>query len=118
MTQNDTIYLDNNSTTSLDPTVVDAMLPYFTTRFGNPSNPAHDYGLEAARAIEHAQSRSAHLIGSEAKEILFTSGGPRVTTSLFWEPLAQVVAGGTISSRPPLSTRRFSTPASNSNVKT
>jgi cysteine desulfurase len=68
------IYLDNNSTTPLDPAVVDAMLPYFTTKFGNPSNPAHDYGLEAARAVERARSQVAHLIDSEAKEILFTSG--------------------------------------------
>ncbi len=74
VTQNDMIYLDNNSTTPLDPAVVDAMLPYFTTKFGNPSNPAHDYGLEAARAVERARSQVAHLIGSEAKEILFTSG--------------------------------------------
>ncbi len=74
VTQNDMIYLDNNSTTPLDPAVVDAMLPYFTTKFGNPSNPAHDYGLEAANAVERARLQVAHLIGSEAKEILFTSG--------------------------------------------
>ena len=74
VTQNDMIYLDNNSTTPLDPAVVDAMLPYFTTKFGNPSNPAHDYGLEAARAVERARLQVAHLIGSEAKEIIFTSG--------------------------------------------
>ncbi len=68
------IYLDNNSTTPLDPAVLDAMLPYFTTKFGNPSNTAHDYGLEATRAVERARAQVAHLIGSEAKEILFTSG--------------------------------------------
>jgi len=74
VTQNDVIYLDNNSTTPLDPAVLEAMLPYFVTKFGNPSNPAHDYGLEAARAVEHARSQVAHLIGAETREIVFTSG--------------------------------------------
>lgn len=68
------IYLDNNSTTPLDPAVADVMLPYFMTKFGNPSNTAHDYGVEAARAVERARSQVALLIGAEAKEVFFTSG--------------------------------------------
>jgi cysteine desulfurase len=68
------IYLDNNSTTPVDPAVAEAMLPYFQTKFGNPSNAAHDYGLEAARALEQARSQVALLIGASAKEIVFTSG--------------------------------------------
>jgi cysteine desulfurase len=68
------IYLDNNSTTPLDPAVLEAMLPFLVTKFGNPSNPAHDYGVEAARAVEWARSQVASLIGAGEKEILFTSG--------------------------------------------
>jgi len=68
------IYLDNNSTTPLDPRVFDAMLPYFMTKFGNPSNTVHDYGVEAALAIERARAQVALLIGADEKDILFTSG--------------------------------------------
>jgi len=74
VTQSEVIYLDNNSTTPVDPAVVEAMLPYFASKFGNPSNPAHDYGLEALRAVEHARFQVASLIGGESKEIVFTSG--------------------------------------------
>jgi cysteine desulfurase len=68
------IYLDNNSTTPLDPAVLEAMLPYFTVKFGNPSNTAHDYGVEAARAVERARSQVASLIGGDEKGVLFTAG--------------------------------------------
>jgi cysteine desulfurase len=68
------IYLDHNSTTPLDPAVLAAMLPYLESKFGNPSNTVHDYGVEAARAVELARSQVAGLIGAEAKEVLFTSG--------------------------------------------
>jgi len=68
------IYLDNNSTTPVDPVVLEAMLPYFTARFGNPSNTTHDAGLEAARAVEQARAQVARLIGCQAKEVIFTSG--------------------------------------------
>ena len=68
------IYLDNNSTTPVDPAVLEAMLQYFTEKFGNPSNTAHDSGLAAARAVEHARAHVARLIGCQAKEIIFTSG--------------------------------------------
>lgn len=68
------IYLDNNSTTPLDPAVLEAMLPYFTRAFGNPSNTTHGYGVEAADAVERARSQVAALIGARPKEIVFTSG--------------------------------------------
>lgn len=69
------IYLDHLSTTPCDPAVVEAMLPYFTERFGHPASPAHAYGWEAEKALETARARVADLIGAEPAEIVFTSGG-------------------------------------------
>jgi cysteine desulfurase len=68
------IYLDHNSTTPLDPAVLAAMLPYLESKFGNPSNTIHDYGVEAARAVDLARSQVARLLGADAKEVVFTSG--------------------------------------------
>lgn len=68
------VYLDNNSTTPLDPLVLEAMLPYFTEHFGNPSNSTHAYGERAARAVENAREQVAELIGARPKEVFFTSG--------------------------------------------
>ncbi len=69
------IYLDHHSTTPVDPRVVEAMLPYFTERFGNASSIHHAYGREAAEAISHAREQVARLINAgDASEIVFTSG--------------------------------------------
>jgi cysteine desulfurase NifS/selenium donor protein len=68
------IYLDYNATTPPDPEVAEAMLPYLTTRFGNPSS-AHAYGSEARAAVEAARRQVAALLGARAEEIVFTSGG-------------------------------------------
>lgn len=68
------IYLDNNSTTPIDPSVLEAMLPFFSTRFGNPSNPLHSLGADAADAVEVARGQVASLIGAAPNEIVFTSG--------------------------------------------
>jgi cysteine desulfurase len=67
----DTIYLDNNSTTPCDPAVVDAMLPFFGSEFGNP-NSQHILGRRAADAVERAREQVADLIGCASSEILFT----------------------------------------------
>jgi cysteine desulfurase len=69
-----TIYLDHAATTPTDPQVVDAMLPYFTERFGNPST-LYSLGREAKRAVEEARERIASTIGAKPEEIVFTSGG-------------------------------------------
>jgi cysteine desulfurase len=68
------IYLDNNGTTPVAPRVLDAMLPYLQGEFGNPSS-ATDLGHRAKDAVENARSQVAALIGAQADEILFVSGG-------------------------------------------
>lgn len=68
------VYLDNAATTPLDPEVLAAMMPYLTEHFGNPSS-QYSYGRETRAAIEAARKTIAGLIGAQAGEIIFTSGG-------------------------------------------
>lgn len=68
----DPVYLDHNATTPLDPTVLRAMLPYFTETFGNPASIEHSHGNAAAQAVERARSQVAALIGARPAEIIFT----------------------------------------------
>ncbi len=68
------VYLDYNATTPIAKEVADAMLPFLYTDFGNPSS-AHSYGVKAKLAVEKARSQVAGLIGCNASEIVFTSGG-------------------------------------------
>jgi cysteine desulfurase len=68
------VYLDHAATTPAHPKVVEAMMPYFTGRFGNPSN-LHDMGREAKNAVEEARAKTSALIGAKPEEIFFTSSG-------------------------------------------
>ena len=68
------IYLDNAATTPLAPQVLEAMMPYLTTHFGNPSS-IYSYGRESRLAIENARKTVAHILKAHPSEIFFTSGG-------------------------------------------
>src|SRR5690606_2995582 len=69
------IYLDNNATTQVDPVVVDAMLPFFTEQFGNPSS-LHNFGNKVGSALKKARQSVQNLLGAEHEsEIIFTSCG-------------------------------------------
>ncbi len=68
------IYMDNAATTRTDPRAVEAMLPYFTEKFGNSASRNHVFGWDAEDGIEIAREHAASLIGASSKEIIWTSG--------------------------------------------
>ena len=75
------IYFDNAATTSLDPAVLEAMMPYLTEKFGNPSS-IYSYGRETRMAVEQARKSVAKNLGAKPSEIFFTSGGTESSNTI------------------------------------
>ena len=92
MAEGEIIYLDNNATTQLDPAVIEEMLPFLTTYYGNPSS-GYGFAAMARKAINLARERLAALLGCEPKEIVFTSGGTESNNAVINSAL-QLEAGG------------------------
>lgn len=92
------IYLDNAATTPIDPRVVEAMLPYLTTHFGNPSS-VYSYGRETRMGIEKARKSVAALLGARPSEIFFTSGGTESSNTVLQAAVRDLECRRIISSK-------------------
>lgn len=68
------IYMDNHATTPIDPRVLEAMMPYLTSEFGNAASVSHPFGWHAGKTVDHCRQEIARLLHAEAEEIIFTSG--------------------------------------------
>lgn len=86
------IYLDYNASTPIAPSVLEAMMPYLTTKFGNPSS-SHSFGAECRAAVEQARERLAGLLGCGADEIFFTSGATE-SNNMVIKGIARVAGKG------------------------
>src|SRR6266516_7015989 len=91
------IYLDNNATTSLDPHVLEEMLPFLGKYYGNPSS-GYGFAAAARKAVDLARERLAALLGCEPSEIIFTSGGTEsnnavIHSALHFEPRGKFATG-------------------------
>jgi len=92
------IYLDNAATTSLDPQVLEAMMPYLTTHFGNPSS-IYSYGRESRLAIENSRKTVGKILNAHPAEIFFTSGGTESSNAAITASVKDLGCKHIISSR-------------------
>ena len=88
------VYFDHNATTPVDPAVLEAMLPWFSTQFGNASS-RHEYGRAARKAIDEAREQVAAAAGAHATEVVFTSGGSEAN-NLFLKGAAAFLKPGAL----------------------
>jgi len=88
----DRVYLDHNATTPLDPRVLEAMLPWLSTRHGNPSS-IHAFGQAARQAVEEAREQVASLIGAQPLEIVFTASGTESNNAAIFSCVASGMQG-------------------------
>src|SRR3954470_14404425 len=91
------IYFDNAATTPLDAEVLDAMMPYLTTHFGNPSS-IYSYGRETRLAVENARKTVAKILGANPGEIFFTSGGTESSNTAICAAVHDLNCGRVITS--------------------
>ncbi|WP_332737311.1 cysteine desulfurase family protein [Flavihumibacter sp.] len=91
-------YFDNAATTSLDPAVLEAMMPYLTEKFGNPSS-IYSYGRESRLAIENARKSVAKILNAHPAEIFFTSGGTESSNTAITAAVRNLGCKHIISSR-------------------
>jgi cysteine desulfurase len=83
------IYVDNNATTSVDPAVLEAMLPYYTDQYGNPSS-MHAFGGNVARSVHNAREQVASLINASPDEIIFNSCGTESDSTAIWATISSM----------------------------
>ena len=103
------IYMDHAATTAVRPEVLEAMLPYFSTEFGNPSS-VYSWGRSARKALDSARDQVAALLGASASEIVFTSGVQKEPTWPLKEWPGRIRTGVNTLSPAPLSTMLCWTP--------